>query len=383
MALNNLKIRFTFRGDTAANWKTANPVLLQNEAGRETDTNRVKFGDGTTEWNSLPYVDKRLEDAIKELETKFDGGKANAAETADKLAVARNIALSGAVTGAATFDGSENIEINATLSNFDASKITTGTIDIARLPKGALDNLVLVANDAARLALTTEDVQNGDTVKVTETGILYLVSDETKLGTAEAFTEYTAGRATAIDWTGVENKPAEFKPEAHTHKSSDITAMTGYTGTYFEATDSLNAALKKVEDKVVLASERYTLPAATTDVLGGVKIGKNITVAADGTISVADAADLTPYAKKADALTGDLTGTVAKPSIATGAVITDKLADGAVSTDKLADGAVNTAKLTTGAVTDEKIAAASLSTTKLFVPEGDTLVLEGGTASLQ
>lgn len=382
MALNNLKIRFTFRGDTAENWRNVNPVLLQNEAGRETDTNRVKFGDGTTAWNGLPYVDKRLEDAIAALEAKFDGGKANAAETADKLAVARNIALSGAVTGAATFDGSKNIEINATLANLDASKITTGTIDIARLPKGALDNLVLVTNDAGRFALTTEDVQNGDTVKVTETGILYLVSDETKLGTAEAFTEYTAGRATAIDWSGVENKPTEFKPEAHTHKSSDVTAMTGYTGTYFEETDSLNAALKKVEDKVVLASERYTLPAASVDTLGGVKIGKNITVTDDGTISVADAADLTPYAKKEDVLTGDLTGTVAAPSIAAGVVNTDKLTDGAVNTAKLANEAVNTAKLAIGAVTDDKIAAASLSTTKLFVPTGDTLVLEGGTASL-
>lgn len=382
MSLNNLKIRFTFRGDTAENWRNVNPVLLQNEAGRETDTNRVKFGDGTTAWNGLPYVDKRLEDAIAALEAKFDGGKANAAETADKLAVARNIALSGAVTGAATFDGSENIEINATLANLDASKITTGTIDIARLPKGALDNLVLVTNDAERFALTTKDVQNGDTVKVTETGILYLVSDETKLGTAEAFTEYTAGRATAIDWSGVENKPTEFRPEAHTHKSSDVTAMTGYTGTYFEETDSLNAALKKVEDKVVLASERYTLPAASADTLGGVKIGKNITVTDDGTISVADAADLTPYAKKEDVLTGDLTGTVAAPSIAAGVVNTDKLTDGAVNTAKLANEAVNTAKLAIGAVTDDKIAAASLSTTKLFVPAGDTLVLEGGTASL-
>ena len=121
MALNNLKIRFTFRGDTAENWRNVNPVLLQNEAGRETDTNRVKFGDGTTAWNSLPYVDKRLEDAIAALEAKFDGGKANAAETADKLAVARNIALSGAVTGAATFVGSANFEMTSTLSNFDAS----------------------------------------------------------------------------------------------------------------------------------------------------------------------------------------------------------------------------------------------------------------------
>ena len=34
-----------------------------------------------------------------------------------------------------------------------------------------------------------------------------------------------------------------------------------------------------------------------------------------------------------------------------------------------------------GAVTDAKIAANSLSTTKLFVPSGDTLILNGGAAS--
>lgn len=55
MALNSLKVRLTVRGDTKENWAAANPVLLQNEAGRETDTNRVKYGDGVTAWIDLPY----------------------------------------------------------------------------------------------------------------------------------------------------------------------------------------------------------------------------------------------------------------------------------------------------------------------------------------
>lgn len=44
------------RNDSAANWTTDNPILAQGEMGLETDTNRMKFGDGTTAWNSLPYV---------------------------------------------------------------------------------------------------------------------------------------------------------------------------------------------------------------------------------------------------------------------------------------------------------------------------------------
>ncbi len=44
------------RNDTAANWASSNPVLALGEMGLETDTNKFKFGDGSTAWNSLPYV---------------------------------------------------------------------------------------------------------------------------------------------------------------------------------------------------------------------------------------------------------------------------------------------------------------------------------------
>jgi microcystin-dependent protein len=43
------------RRDTSANWGTANPVLLKGEPGFETDTGRLKVGDGATAWNVLAY----------------------------------------------------------------------------------------------------------------------------------------------------------------------------------------------------------------------------------------------------------------------------------------------------------------------------------------
>lgn len=45
------------RRDTSANWTTANPVLAQGELGLETNTRKIKVGDGATAWNSLPYYD--------------------------------------------------------------------------------------------------------------------------------------------------------------------------------------------------------------------------------------------------------------------------------------------------------------------------------------
>jgi len=45
------------RGGTAAAWTSANPILAQNEFGVETDTNRMKRGDGATAWTSLAYFE--------------------------------------------------------------------------------------------------------------------------------------------------------------------------------------------------------------------------------------------------------------------------------------------------------------------------------------
>lgn len=43
------------RRDTAANWTSVNPVLASGEPGWESDTRKIKIGDGSTAWNSLSY----------------------------------------------------------------------------------------------------------------------------------------------------------------------------------------------------------------------------------------------------------------------------------------------------------------------------------------
>ncbi|MBQ2349750.1 MAG: hypothetical protein II393_00505 [Cytophagales bacterium] len=52
---SNVRTRIQLRHDTAANWTSVNPVLLDGEVGIETDTRKQKIGDGSTAWNSLPY----------------------------------------------------------------------------------------------------------------------------------------------------------------------------------------------------------------------------------------------------------------------------------------------------------------------------------------
>jgi hypothetical protein len=44
------------RRGTASQWTSTNPTLAAGELGAETDTNKIKCGNGSTAWNSLPYI---------------------------------------------------------------------------------------------------------------------------------------------------------------------------------------------------------------------------------------------------------------------------------------------------------------------------------------
>ena len=44
------------RRDTAANWTLEDPILAQGEPGFETDTSKLKIGNGTSPWSTLDYI---------------------------------------------------------------------------------------------------------------------------------------------------------------------------------------------------------------------------------------------------------------------------------------------------------------------------------------
>jgi hypothetical protein len=48
-------IQMQQRRAPAASWTSANPILADGEIGLETDTQKLKFGTGSTAWNTLPY----------------------------------------------------------------------------------------------------------------------------------------------------------------------------------------------------------------------------------------------------------------------------------------------------------------------------------------
>lgn len=183
--------------------------------------------------------------------TKGDVGLGNVENTTDikknvatatKWATARTLTLASGATGSAGIDGSQNVTLNVTSL---AASAVTGVLSIDCIPKAAIERLFLAKTEDDALALTMEE---GDTVKISGNhDKMYFCVNAKATTFAEKFTEYTA----STHWDAIQGKPATFTPSSHTHKSSDISSMAGYSkataATAIGASDTLNTAIGKLE----------------------------------------------------------------------------------------------------------------------------------------
>lgn len=77
-------VRLRLRRNTSAEWALMNPLLLSGELAFETDTRKLRVGDGFTPWNELDYYlpssefDARIAEALANAGAG-DGGAAQAA----------------------------------------------------------------------------------------------------------------------------------------------------------------------------------------------------------------------------------------------------------------------------------------------------------------
>lgn len=275
--------------------------------------------------------------------TDFIVSYASKTSAAETLMYGRNIILDGDVTGSTSesFNGSKNVTINTTISTINAEKLT-GTIDANRLPEipiekipaAALERLFVVDSQSAAMSV---DVQEGDVVQIGSGGPMYFCVSESASTFATKFKEFTAGSATSVPWSGVTGKPT-FATVATSGSYNDLTnkptipSLSGYatqnwvtshgyltsipaatSSTYggiqigyttsgknyavqlsngkayvnvpWTDTNTTYSAGTNISISGTTINCTYTLPTASSSVLGGVKVGSNITLSS-GTISL-------------------------------------------------------------------------------------------------
>ena len=98
-----MAVQIQIRRGTASAWTSANPTLAAGEFAMETDTDKYKFGDGSTAWTSLGYSSlpsTAISNTV--VDAKGDIIAATAADTVAKLTVGSNGQVLTAASGQST-----------------------------------------------------------------------------------------------------------------------------------------------------------------------------------------------------------------------------------------------------------------------------------------
>lgn len=194
----------------------------------------------------------------------------------------------------------------------------SGILSLSQLPKGAVERCVVVADDTARYALTTNDVQVGDTVKVTSTGKMYFVVDDTHLSTDAGYEIYTAGTATLAEEATKVTYPL-------------VISLNGSTGGTFDGHERVEINITPVSIGAATSSQGTKADTAVQTI----KIGTETQTKSEGVVTLPaypttlPASDVSAWAKAANKPTYDATEVAlsgyTKPSSAGAVGSTDTL----------------------------------------------------------
>ena len=262
------------RHDSTENWLSTNPVLEMAEPGYETTTNRLKLGDGLTAWKDLPYLkgetydDTNIKQEISEINTKLET-KANSVDVYTKTEIENlkyidedELASKNYMSKDEALDEfNTKTEITEMLENYVP---VTRTINAKTLNA----NIVLTASDVNALPAST------------------------KVPTKTSELDNDMGFLSAVPAEYVTETELKARGYATTNDVNDMLAAKADKDSLAEVATS--GSYNDLTDKPAIPSE-YTLPIASSSVLGGIKVGSGLAVSEDGTLSSTTSGGTTDY----------------------------------------------------------------------------------------
>jgi len=296
----------------------------------------------------------------------FTGNLSGNATTATTLQTARQISvkIGNGTAGTANFNGGANAAI--VIPQVDASVVTTGTLPLSVLPQGALERLVKVADENARFALTTENVQLGDSVLQIDTDTMYIVIDTAQLNNDAGYEEYAAGTAVLAETAErVQNALTVQKKGVTEFVFDGSTAQTLNIASSFADLDGQIAA-NQIPDGII-TDDKLGVNYAGSATKGGsatsaVKLDTARTIAFTGVVTGSTTFDGTEDVSIATTI-GD--GQITESMIANNAITTEKLSNSAVTSAKIANSTIVSDNIADETIVGGKLANSTITGTKI------------------
>ena len=197
--------RIQLRRDTLLNWSTVNPILAEGEIGIETDTDKLKIGNGIDAWNILNYYEPAL-DKHSELTlddgtnphgtTKSDVGLGNVDNTSDidkPISNSTQTALTSKQNSLGftpeNVSNKENTTLDASSTKYPTNRLVKEVTDLKldKVSTSGVERAYIINADGSQSTKATSDFKdvlefaNFASFPVTgETGKIYLALDTNK-----------------------------------------------------------------------------------------------------------------------------------------------------------------------------------------------------------
>ena len=126
-----LKARIQLKKDTSEAWRINNPVLLDGEAGYESDTNLMKVGDGIHRWLELDYTNSGATAIASTANYAINAGALGGASAADWAKKFDNYVLNTRIEAVmSTASAADKIPTSIAVTNWVKSQNFAGAGDI-------------------------------------------------------------------------------------------------------------------------------------------------------------------------------------------------------------------------------------------------------------
>ena len=126
-----LKARIQLKKDSSEAWRINNPVLLEGEAGYESDTNLMKVGDGIHRWLELDYINSGATAIASTANYAINAGALGGTSAADWAKKFDNYVLNTRIEAVmSTASAADKIPTSVAVTNWVKSQNFAGAGDI-------------------------------------------------------------------------------------------------------------------------------------------------------------------------------------------------------------------------------------------------------------